>query len=134
MCRMLTSLLPCGSPASDTVEGKFVADMRVAPRGTVGYALDVGSQLGRVELAVRRDGIRRQSYQVHSFEPQSAFVNRLTNQTARLNALEGCRAHFYAAAAESVSTTALYGLCLGRLDIRRPPLQWSVPPTRVKAT
>ena len=43
---MLTSLLPCGSPASDTVEGKFVADMRVAPRGTVGYALDVGANSG----------------------------------------------------------------------------------------
>ena len=90
--------------ATGTIEEMFIADMRSAPRGTVGYAIDVGANTGTWSWQWRRwcaeMGARDKVIEVHTFEPQVTFSSRLTNQTAKMNAQKGCRATFYPAAAQ----------------------------------
>ena len=108
MRSMMLTLLPCvnslDSSQSRSVEDKFIADMRAAPRGTVGYVLDVGANTGTWSWQWRglcgEMGAEGKVVEVHTFEPQSIFLGRLTNQTAKLNAVRGCAAFFYAAAAD----------------------------------
>ena len=115
MLRRLFVLLP----GVRAVHDEFIADMRSAPPGTVGYLFDVGANDGAWTRQWARLCVEMKSagkmVELHTFEVQTQFFQPLTDLAKDLTDW-GCRAHFHAAAAwrEEGTVEVLVGLAKGK--------------------
>ena len=112
MLRRLFVLLP----GVRAVHDEFIADMRSAPAGTVGYLFDVGANDGAWTRQWARLCVEMKSagkmVELHTFEMQTQFFQPLTDLAKDLTD-RGCRAHFHAAAEEG-TVEVLVGLAKGK--------------------